>query len=101
MDLAVLKALDGRRVEVAQLTIETLVSPLHRDGEEGCRNDGEALEVARRRKEQKRVDVGARRLPSSSPLWPWLVRGRVEAAWTRRWSAILSCSAARAPSLSL
>ena len=35
MDLAVLKALDGRRLEVAQLAIDTLVSPLHRDGEEG------------------------------------------------------------------
>ena len=56
---------------------------------------------------QKWGDGGARRPPSSSPPWPWHARcpfvpqGRVEAAWIRRWSAILACSAARAFSWSL
>ena len=32
---------------------------------------------------------------------PQVLQGRVQAAWIRRWSAILACSAARAFSLSL
>ena len=32
---------------------------------------------------------------------PLVLQGRAEAAWVRRWSAILACTAARAFSLSL
>ena len=102
LDLAAFNVLDGRRLEVladgltlfrgAQLAIDTMVSPLHRDGTARRRAadvDGAALEAARRRKERTypelygdggiarlvvlAAEVGGRwstRPPSSSPPWP-------------------------------
>ena len=109
----------------------TLVSPLHRDGtarRRAAHVNGAALEVARRRKERTYPelagDQGRARLvvlaaevggrwntetaqfisalaKARSTSVPEFLQARVEAAWIRRWSAILACSAARAFSLSL
>ena len=109
----------------------TMVSPLHRDGSARRRAadvDGAALEAARRRKERTypelagdggrarlvvlAAEVGGRWSTETAQFLsalakaralsvPQVLQGRVEAAWIRRWSAILACSAARAFSLSL
>ena len=42
-----------------------------------------------------------RRSSSRAQEVPLVLQGRAEAAWVRRWSAILACTAARAFSLSL
>ena len=107
------------------------VSPLHREGiarRRAADVDGAALEAARRRKERTyrelsgdggwarlvvlAAEVGGRRSTETTQFLSALVKaralsvpqalqGRVEAAWIRRWSAILASSAARAFSLSL
>ena len=109
----------------------TMVSPLHCDGSARRRVadvDGAALEAARRRKERTypelagdggrarlvvlAAEVGGRWSTETAQFLsalakaralsvPQVLQGRVEAAWIRRWSAILACSAARAFSLSL
>ena len=109
----------------AQLAIDTtLVSPLHR----AVSRPGLALEQARRRKEatypQLVGDEGRARLvvlaAETGGRWsietaqflrglakgkaetaPLLMQNRVKAAWLRRWSCILACSAPRAFALSL
>ena len=127
MDLATFNALDGRRLEIvadgltlwrgAQLVVDTtIVSPLRRDGspKPGATNHDEAaLEAVRRKKESRWFSPlrweadGMLRRCSSSQLWPELVlplvllQGKAEAAWVRRWSAILACTAARAFTVSL
>ena len=116
--------LNGRRLEVvangltlwqgAQLAIDTtMVSPMRRDGT--------ALKEARRRKERTYPElagekarlvvlgagVGGRWSAETAQLLsalakararevPFILQARAEAAWRRRWSNILACSAARA-----
>ena len=109
----------------------TMVSPLRRDGTARPRaadHDGAVLEVARRRKETTypelsgeggrarlvvlAAEVGGRWNSETAQFLtalararaqevPLVLQGRAEAAWVRRWSAILACTAARAFSLSL
>ena len=109
----------------------TLVSPLHRDGSARARaadHNGAVLVQARRRKERTypelsgeggrarlvvlAAEVGGRwneetatflsALAKAKALEsPLVLQGRVQAAYIRRWSAVLACSAARAFSLSL
>ena len=109
----------------------TLVSPLHSDGSARRRaadNDGAALEVARRRKERTypelageggrarlvvlAAEVGGRWSEETATFLaalakaraessPFILPGRVKAAWIRRWNAMLACSAARAFAVSL
>ena len=109
----------------------TLVSPLSRDGSASRRaanHDGAALQRARRRKEAMypelsgeggrarlvvlAAEVGGRLSVETAQFLsalakakaqsaPHLLQGRVEAAWLRRWSATLACSAARSFAVSL
>ena len=109
----------------------TLVSPLRRDGSARHRAaniDGAALVAARLRKERTypelcgeggrarlvvlAAEVGGRwRVETAqfitalanalSESEPSILRGGMAAAWTRRWSAMLACSAAREFALSL
>ena len=109
----------------------TMVSTLRRDGTARPRaadHDGAVLEVARRRKETTypelsgeggrarlvvlAAEVGGRWNSETAQFLtalararaqevPLVLQGRAEAAWVRRWSAILACTAARAFSLSL
>ena len=109
----------------------TLVSPLHSDGtaiRRAAAHDGAALEAARRRKErvypELSGDGGRARLvvlaaevggrwsnetagflcalaKARAETVPFLLQSRAEAAWLRRWNAMLACSAARAFSMSL
>ena len=115
----------------AQLAINTtLVSPLRCDGSARPRaadHDGAALEDARRRKERTypeltgdggrarlvvlAAEVGGRwsietarflvSLAKKVEAAPDVLRGRVQQAYVRRWSALLACSAIRAFSASL
>ena len=109
----------------------TLVSPLRRDGSARPRaadHDGAALEEARRRKERTypelsgdggrarlvvlAAEVGGRwsvetaqflvsLAKTKADAAPDVLRGRVQQAYIRRWSALLACSAVRAFSASL
>ena len=109
----------------------TLVSPLRRDGSARPRaadHDGAALEDARRRKERTypeltgdggrarlvvlAAEVGGRwsietahflasLAKAKAEAAPDVLRGRVQQAYVRRWSALLACSAIRAFSASL
>ena len=109
----------------------TMVSPLRRDGTarpRAANHNGAAPDVARRRKEATypelsgeggrarlvvlAAEVGARWNTEMAQFLtalakaraqevPLLLQGRAEAAWVRRWSAILACTAARALSVSL
>ena len=109
----------------------TLVSPLSRDGtasRRGANHDRAALQRARRRKEDTcpelsgegglarlavlAAEVGGRwRVETAQFLSalakakaqsaPHFLRGRVEAAWLRKWSATPACSAARSFAVSL
>ena len=115
----------------AQLAMDTtLVSPLHRDGSArrgAATRPGMALEQARRRKEATYPElVGddgpARLVVLAAETWRWsdetahflrglakgkaetaplLMQNRVKAAWLRRWSCMLACSAMRALAMSL
>ena len=111
LGLAEFRRLDGRRIEViadgltlfqgAQLAIDTtMVSPLRRDGttRRGAgRRPGVALEQARRTKEGRWSDETAQFLrclaKAKAETAPVLIKNRVKAAWLRRWSSILACSA--------
>ena len=103
----------------------TMVSPPRRDGTarpRAANHDGAVLEVARRRKEATYPELsgenGSARLvvlaAEVGGRWnretaqfitafakaraqevPLVLQGRAEAAWVRRWSAILACTAAR------
>ena len=109
----------------------TMVSPLRRDGTarpRAANHDGAVLEVARRRKEATYPELsgenGRARLvvlaAEVGGCWnsetaqfitalakaraqevPLVLQGRAQAAWVRRWSAILACTAARAFCVSL
>ena len=109
----------------------TMVSPLRRDGTarpRAANHNGAVLDVARRRKEATypelsgeggrarlvvlAAEVGGRWNTETAQFLtalakaraqevPLLRQGRAEAAWVRRWSAILACTAARALSVSL
>ena len=110
----------------ALLAIDTtLVSPLPRDGSASRRaanHNRAALQRARRRKEATYPGEGGRaRLvvlaaavggrwsveflsglaKAKAQSAPLLLQDRVEAAWLRRWSATLACSAARSFAVSL
>ena len=112
----------------AQLAIDTtLVSPLRRDGtarRRAANHDGAALEEARQRKERTcpelsgdggrarlvvlAAEVGGRWSHETAEFLCALAKARAQhcccraqAAWLRRWSAMLACSAARSFSLSL
>ena len=111
----------------AQLAIDTtLVSPLSRDGSASRRaanHDGTALqreatypelsgEGGRARLVVLAAEVGGRwkvetaqflsaLAKAKAQVAPHLLQGRVEAAWLRRWSATLACSAARSFAVSL
>ena len=108
-----------------------MVSPLRRDGTarpRAANHDGAVLEVARRRKEATypelsgengrarlvvlAAEVGGRWNRETAQFItalakaraqevPLVLQGRAEAAWVRRWSAILACTAARAFCVSL
>ena len=110
----------------AQLAIDTtLVSPLRRDGSARARatdHDGAVLVEARRRKERTYPELsgegGRARLvglvaevggwsgetakflaalaDAKAQSCPFILQNRVKAAFVRRWSAVLACSAARA-----
>ena len=109
----------------------TLVSPLHRDGtarRTAADRDGAALLQARRTKETTypelsgeggrarlvvlAAEVGGRwseetaqflraLAKASARTAPLILQNRVKAAWLRRWSGVLACSAARAFAWSL
>ena len=109
----------------------TMVSPLRRDGSpkpRAANHDGAALEVARRKKETTypelageggrarlvvlAAEVGGRWNAETAQFLtvlagaraqevPLVLQGRAEAAWVRRWSSILACTAARAFTVSL
>ena len=109
----------------------TMVSPLRRDGSptpRAANHDGAALEAARRKKETTYPELAgeggrARLVVLAAELggrWnaetaqfltavararaqevPLVLQGRAEAAWVRRWSSILACTAARAFTVSL
>ena len=109
----------------------TLVSPLRRDGtarRRAANHDGAALEEARQRKERTYLELsgdgGRARLvvlaaevggrwsretaeflcalaKARAQSEPLLLQGRAQAAWLRRWSAMLACSAARSFPMSL
>ena len=109
----------------------TLVSPLRRDGSARARaadHDGAVLVEARRRKERTypelsgeggrarlvvlAAEVGGRwsgetakflvaLADAKAQSCPFILQNRVKAAFVRRWSAVLACSAARAFTASL
>ena len=109
----------------------TLVSPLSRNGaakRRATNHDGAALDAARKRKEDTypeltgengrtrlvvlAAEVGGRWSGETAQFLcalakaraqsvPLNLQGRMEAAWLRRWSAILACSAARSFAVSL
>ena len=111
----------------AQLAIDTtMVSPLRRDGTarpRAANHNGAALDVeatypelsgegGRARLVVLAAEVGVRWNTETAQFLtalakaraqgvPLLLQGRAEAAWVRRWSAILACTAARALSVSL
>ena len=109
----------------------TMVSSLRRDGPpmpRAANHDGAALEAARRKKETTypelageggrarlvvlAAEVGGRWNVETAQFLtalararaqevPFVLQGRAEAAWVRRWSAILACTAVRAFTVSL
>ena len=109
----------------------TLLSPLRRDGSARPRaadHDGAALDDARRHKERTypelsgdggrarlvvlAAEVGGRWSVETANFWvslskakaldsPYVLQGRVQQAFIRRWSALLACSAVRALSASV
>ena len=108
----------------AALAIDTtMVSPLRRDGTTrrgAARRPGVASDQARRTKEATYPNWQGMKAERGLSFWPGetaeflrclakakagtapvLMQNRVKAAWLRRWSCILACSAARAFALSL
>ena len=109
----------------------TLLSPLRRDGSArptAADHDGAALDDARRHKERTypelsgdgrrarlvvlAAEVGGRWSVETANFWvslaeakaldsPYVLQGRVQQAFIRRWSALLACSAVRAFSASV
>ena len=118
MDLATFNALDGRRLEIVAdgLTLwrgAQLAVDLRRDGSpkpRAANHDGAALEAARRKKETTYPELAGEGGRARLVVLAAEVGGRwnVETAqflalahWSRRWSAILACTAARAFTVSL
>ena len=123
--------LDTRRLEVIVAIDTTMVSPVKQDGTARRRaadHNGAALEEARRKKERTYPELagdrGRARLvvlaaevggrwssetanflnalsKAKSETAPEEVRDQVRAAWLRRWSNLLGCTAARAFATSL